>query len=153
MRGTGGPPWNGAAHGTAAGAEKGGFFALVRAWAAALVVLAVTEYIQITYIRELFVTEAGPESFGAGLLLIQLPDLVCVALAAWVAGRVHREPFRDAVRAHLAAVFAVPVFLVVVSIALQWGRASAVGLLLSSAVAVTGAAIGYLVDRLQEGDR
>ncbi|OII60133.1 hypothetical protein BJP40_11480 [Streptomyces sp. CC53] len=149
MYGTGGPPGSGTAQGTTG---KSGLLALLRSWAVALVVLAVTEYVQITHLRPLLVGEEGPGPFGAGLLLVQLPDFVCVALAAWVAGRVHAEPFRRSPRAHRAAVFAVPALAAAASTAVQWGRVPAVGLLLSGAVTATGAVTGYLLNRLQEGD-
>ena len=150
MRGTGGPPHNGV---TAGRVENGGFFALVLAWAAGLIVLFVTEYIQVTYFYEPFATPERLESFGGRSLCIHLPNAPCIALATWVAGRLHREPFRESVPRHLAALFAVPLFGQLVNIAMHWGRASTEGLLMSCAVVVAGAAAGYAADRLREGER
>ncbi|MEV5984520.1 hypothetical protein AB0L85_05795 [Streptomyces sp. NPDC052051] len=150
MRGTGGPPHSGV---TAGRVESGGFFALVLAWAAGLIALFLTEYVQVTYFYEHLATTERLESFGGRLLCIHLPNAVCVALATWIAGRTHREPFRESLPRHLAALFAVPLFAQIVNVGTHWGRVSAEGLLMSCAVVVVGAVAGYGVDRLREGER
>ena len=150
MRGTGGPSHSGV---TAGRVESGGFFPLVLAWAAGLITLFISEYIQVTYFYENVATPERLDSFGGRLLCLHLPDLVCIALATWAAGRLHREPFRESVPQHLAALFAVPLFAQIVNIVMHWGRASTEGLLMSCVVAVVGAVAGYGVDRLQEGNR
>ncbi|MFF8231252.1 hypothetical protein [Streptomyces caelestis] len=67
--------------------------------------------------------------------------------------RPHREPFRDSMPRHLAAVLGVPLFAEVVTIVMHGGRASLEGLLMSCVVVVIGAVTGYAVDGLQEGER
>jgi hypothetical protein len=116
-------------------------------------VLFISEYVQVTYYYETFADVERLESFGGRLLFVHLPNAVCVALAAWSAGRLHREPFRDSLPRHLAAVFAVPLFAEVVTVVMHWGRASQEGFLMSCVVVVVGAVTGYAVDRLQEGER
>lgn len=125
----------------------------MRAWAAGLVVLFISEYVQVTYFYGTFESVERLESFGGRLLLVHLPNAVCVALAAWIAGRLHREPFRDSVPWHLAAVFGVPLFAQAVNVGVHWGRASLEGFVMSCAVVVVGAVTGYAVERLQEGER
>ncbi|MFI7013016.1 hypothetical protein [Streptomyces sp. NPDC050164] len=125
----------------------------MRAWAAGLIVLFISEYVQVTYYYETFASVDRLESFGGRLLLVHLPNAVCVALTAWIAGRLHREPFRDSMPRHLAAVFGVPLFAEVVTIVMHLGRASLEGFLMSCVVVVVGAVTGYAVDRLQEGER
>ncbi|MCN9244472.1 hypothetical protein NGF19_27440 [Streptomyces sp. RY43-2] len=150
MRGTGGPPHSGV---TAGRAESGGFFALILAWAAGLIALFISSYIQITYFYEPLATPERLESFGGRLLYVHLPNVLCIALTTWIAGRVHREPFRESTPRHLAALFAVPLFAQIVNVVMYWGRSSTEGLLLSCVVVVVGAVAGYGVDRLQEGER
>jgi len=150
MRGTGVPSRSGV---TAGPAESRGFFPLVLAWAAGLITLLIGSYLQITYFYENVATPERLESFGGRLLCVDLPNVVCMALATWVSGRLHREPFRESVPQHLAALFAVPLFAQIVNIVMHWGRASTEGLLMSCVVAVVGAVAGYGVDRLQEGNR
>ena len=70
MRETGGPSWSGAVHGTAG---RGAVFALVRAWAAGLVVLFISEYVQVTYFYGTFESAERLESFGGRLLVVHLP--------------------------------------------------------------------------------
>ncbi|MFE8939354.1 MULTISPECIES: hypothetical protein [unclassified Streptomyces] len=152
MRGTDGPPWAGTARrDTARGG--GGTAALVRAWAAGLVVLLLAEYLQVTYLYGTFADAGRLEGFGGRLLLVHLPNALCVALAVGVSGRVHREPFRSSPARHAVALFAVPLFAQAVSLALQWERASVEGLSMSCAVVVVGAFCGHAADRLREGDR
>ncbi|MFJ4339247.1 hypothetical protein [Streptomyces sp. NPDC088915] len=152
MRGTDGPPWAGGA-GRDTAREDGGTAVLVRAWAAGLIVLLLAEYLQVTYVYGTFADAERLGSFGGRLLLVHLPNALCVALAVGVSGRLHREPFRSSPARHAAALFAVPLFAQVVSLALQWERASVEGLSMSCAVVVVGAFCGHAADRLQEGDR
>ncbi|MFD5033969.1 hypothetical protein ACFWM0_26725 [Streptomyces sp. NPDC058405] len=125
-------------------------FALVRAWAAGIVVLLFTEYLQATLVYDYLASDDRLETFLGRLLLIHLPNAVCIALAAWAAGRLHRDPFRDASLQHLAAAFAVPVAAQALNMSLQWDGLAAEGLLMSNAVLVVGCVAGYAADRLQE---
>ncbi|WP_411071603.1 hypothetical protein [Streptomyces sp. cmx-4-25] len=133
--------------------EGGGTAALVRVWAAGLIVLLFSEYLQVTYFYGTFADAPRLEGFGGRLLLVHVPNALCVALTVWVSGRLHREPSRSSRAHHAAALFAVPAFAQVVSLAVQWERASAEGLSMSCAVVVVGAFCGRAADRLQEGDR
>ncbi|MEU7282591.1 hypothetical protein AB0A69_28010 [Streptomyces sp. NPDC045431] len=127
-----------------------GVLALTWAWAVGIVVLVVTEYAQATLVYEHLASEARLETFGGRLLLIHLPNALCVALAAWAAGRSHREPYRERPARHLAAVLAVPVAAQALNMALQWRELAAEGLFLSNAVLAVGCVAGYAADRLQE---
>ena len=150
MRGTGGPPGGGV---TAGRAESGGFFPLLLAWAAGIITLFGSEYIQVTYFYANVATPERLESFGGRLLCLHLPDLVCIGLAAWVAGRLHREPFRASLPQHLAALCTVPLVVQLANMATHWGRTSAEGRLMTCVVTAVGLVIGYGVDRWQEGER
>lgn len=125
-------------------------FALMRAWAAGIVMLLVTEYLQATLVYDHLASEDKLETFLGRLLLIQLPNAACIAFAAWAAGRVHRDPFRDARVQHLAAILTVPVAAQALNMSLQWQDLAAEGLLMSNAVLVVGCVTGYAADRLQE---
>ncbi|MER5890265.1 hypothetical protein ABT160_41100 [Streptomyces sp. NPDC001941] len=127
-------------------------FALLRAWAAGIVALVVTEYAQATLVYDHLAGDGELESFGGRMLLVHLPNALCVALAAWAAGRVHSDPFRWSSPQHLAAVLAVPVVAQLLSMVVQWDRLALEGLLLSNAVLVVGCVAGYAADRLQDGD-
>ncbi|WP_406272752.1 hypothetical protein OHT93_24065 [Streptomyces sp. NBC_00191] len=124
--------------------------ALVRAWAIGLVVLLFSEYLQAALVYEHLATGPRMESFGGRLLLIHLPNAVCIALAAWAAARIHREPFRESLPGHLTAAFAVPVVAQAINMAVQWRELAAEGVLLSNAVLVVGCVAGYTADRLQD---
>ncbi|MFE4370129.1 hypothetical protein ACFRMN_18190 [Streptomyces sp. NPDC056835] len=124
--------------------------AIVRAWAAGIVMLLITEYFQATLVYDYLASDEKLETFLGRLLLIHLPNAVCVAVAAWAAGRVHHEPFRDATAQHLTAVLTVPVAAQALNLSLQWRDLAAEGLLMSNAVLVVGCVTGYAVERLQE---
>ncbi|MFF0060415.1 hypothetical protein ACFYRC_02505 [Streptomyces sp. NPDC005279] len=126
------------------------FLALVRAWAAGAVVLVLTEYVQATLVHDYVATGPRLDTFGGRLLLIHLPNALCVAPAAWAAARIHREPYRASTPRHLTASFAVPVVAQLFNMAVQWEELAAEGLLLSNAVLVVGCVAGYTGDRLQD---
>ncbi|MFF5564400.1 hypothetical protein ACFY7Z_03490 [Streptomyces sp. NPDC012623] len=136
-----------ARHGDGRGAPV---FALVRAWAAGIVVLLFTEYLQATLVYDYLAAEDSLETFGGRLTLVHLPNAVCLALATWAAGRVHADPYRDRAAQHLPAAFTVPVVAQAINMALQWDRLAAEGVLMSNAVLVVGCVTGYAVERLQE---
>ncbi len=112
--------------------------------------LVATEYVQATVVYEHVATPERMGTFGGRLLLIHLPDAVCLALAAWAAARAHREPFRHVPPHHLAAVVAVPLAAQLLNMAVRWEHLAAEGLLMSNVVMATGCAVGYLVARLRE---
>jgi hypothetical protein len=129
-------------------------FALVRAWAAGIVVLIATEYLQITLLYNTFTGPAGPRSFGAVLLLVHLPNMVCIALATWAAARGHPEPQNEEPVRHAIAACTVPVAAQVLTLAVERHRPGfdALGLWLSNAVLITGCVIGWAADRWRRAD-
>jgi hypothetical protein len=125
-------------------------FALVRAWAVGAVVLLFTEYAQAIVVHEYAATASRMETFGGRLLLIHLPNAVCIALAAWAAARIHREPYRSSMPRHLTAALAVPVVAQLLNMAARWEELAAEGVLLSNAVLAVGCVAGYAGDQLQD---
>ncbi|WP_030749934.1 hypothetical protein [Streptomyces sp. NRRL F-5135] len=141
--------------GTRSGRDEGPgapVFALAVAWAAGIVVLLVTEYVQATLVYGELAPREGLDTFAGRLTLVHLPNALCVAAAAWAAGRFHRDPFRDRAARHLVAVLTVPVAAQALNLALQWERMTVEDLSLSNAVLVVGCVTGYVADRLQEED-
>jgi hypothetical protein len=131
---------------------RAGILALTKSWAAGIVVLLFTEYLQVTLVYDTLGAPAGLGTFGGRLLLIHLPNALCVALSVWAAARLHRPPFRYGTVRHLAAALAVPVAAQVLNIVVQWQNLAAEGLLMSHAVLALGCVAGWSADRLQEGD-
>ncbi|MGW8887618.1 hypothetical protein [Streptomyces sp. NPDC055749] len=125
-------------------------FALARAWAAGIIVLIVTEYVQATVVHEHVATPERMETFGGRMLLIHIPNVICLALAAWAAARLHREPFRHSVPQHLAAAICVPIVAQLLNMAVQWEEMAAEGLFMSNVVAAVACVAGYAADRLQD---
>ncbi|MDG9716344.1 hypothetical protein [Streptomyces sp. DH24] len=136
-----------------AGTASGPALALVRAWAAGVLVLLLTEYAQMTTVYDTFVGPRGVGSFGAALALVHLPNLVCVVLATWAAARVHPEPWREVPVRHAAAGCAVPAAAQVLTLSLHWDRAGPATLAfwMSTAVLLAGCAVGMLLDAWWEG--
>ncbi|QHY97850.1 hypothetical protein SSPS47_22325 [Streptomyces sp. S4.7] len=125
-------------------------FALARAWAAGIVVLLLTEYLQTTLVNDHLATAENLETFDGRLMLIHIPNAVCIALATWAAGRFHRDPFRDSKTQHVLAVFTVGVAAQALNMVMQWHDLEAEGILMSNAVLVVGVVAGYAADRLQD---
>ncbi|PZH03705.1 hypothetical protein C1I97_20090 [Streptomyces sp. NTH33] len=130
----------------------GAVIPLVRAWAAGVVVLVVTEYVQMTVVYENLVGPRGVGSFGAALALVHLPNLVCVVLATWAAARVHPAPWREVPARHAVAACAVPVAAHLLTVSLRWERTglSSLALWMSTGVLLAGCAVGMLLDRWRE---
>ncbi|MEU5366754.1 hypothetical protein ABZ354_25345 [Streptomyces sp. NPDC005925] len=145
MRGYGAPPSTGTASAPS--------LALVRAWAAGVLALAVTEYVQMTVVHDHLVGPRGVGSFGAALALVHLPNLVCVVLATWAAARAHPEPWREMPLRHALAGCAVPAAAQVLTLSLRWDRAgfTTSAFWMSTAVALAGCAVGMLLDAWREG--
>lgn len=125
-------------------------FALARAWAAGIVVLILTEYLQTTLVNDHLVTSENLETFDGRLMLIHIPNAVCIALATWAAGRFHRDPFRESKTQHVLAVFTVCVAAQALNMVMQWQNLEAEGVLMSNAVLVVGVVAGSAAERLQD---
>ncbi|MET7381026.1 hypothetical protein ABZT08_19765 [Streptomyces sp. NPDC005526] len=138
--------------GAPAAAGPGPLLSLVRSWAAGVVVLVVTEYVQMSLLYAHLVGPRGVGSFGAALLLVHLPNLVCVTLAVWAAARVHPEPWREMPVRHTGAACAVPAAAQVLTLSLRWERTGfgSLAFWMSTAVLLTGCAAGLLLDRWRE---
>ncbi|MEV8399793.1 hypothetical protein [Streptomyces niveus] len=125
-------------------------FALARAWAAGIVVLLLTEYLQTTLVNDHLATSENLETFDGRLMLVHIPNAICIALATWAAGRFHREPFRDSKAQHVLAVFTVGVAAQALNMVVQWADLEAEGVLMSNAVLVVGVVAGYAAELLQD---
>ncbi|MFI1162505.1 hypothetical protein ACH4UM_02600 [Streptomyces sp. NPDC020801] len=127
---------------------------LVRSWAAGVVVLVVTEYLQMTLLYGPLAGPGGVGSFGAALALVHLPNLVCVVLATWAAARVHPEPWREVPVRHAVAACAVPAAAQLLTLSLRWDRAGPASLAfwMSTGVLLAGCAVGMLLDRWRDGE-
>ncbi|GGS81927.1 hypothetical protein [Streptomyces violaceus] len=123
---------------------------LVRCWAVGIVVLVVSEFVQMTLVYGNLVGPRGVGSFGAALALVHLPNLVCVVLATWAAARVHPEPWREMPVRHLAAACAAPAAAQVLLLALRPDVLDLAGTAfwMSTGVLLAGCAVGLLLDRL-----
>ncbi|MFC9505595.1 hypothetical protein [Streptomyces sp. NPDC057002] len=123
---------------------------LVRCWAVGIVVLVVSEYVQMTLVYGPLVGPRGVGSFGAALGLVHLPNLVCVVLATWAAARVHPEPWREMPARHLVAACAVPAAAQVLLLTLRPDVLDLAGpaFWMSTGVLLAGCAVGLLLDRL-----
>ncbi|MEV0240329.1 hypothetical protein AB0I06_10425 [Streptomyces sp. NPDC050674] len=123
---------------------------LVRCWAVGIVVLVVTEYVQMTLVHDPLVGPEGVGSFGAALALVHLPNLVCVVLATWAAARVHPQPWREMPVRHLVAACAAPAAAQVLLLTLRPDVLDPAGaaLWMSLGVLLAGCAVGLLLDRL-----
>ncbi|MFJ7155508.1 hypothetical protein ACIQUQ_11270 [Streptomyces sp. NPDC101118] len=132
--------------------RSGAGAALVRAWVAGLLVLCLTEYVQVGWIYGTFADPDRLAGFGGRLLLLHLPNAVCVALAAWAAAAAHPAPHRHHRGRHLLAACAVPAVAQVLNLAIQRDRAGVEGVLMSCAVVAAGTATGVAVARLREPD-
>ncbi|WOX22370.1 hypothetical protein [Streptomyces solicathayae] len=131
-------------------------FALMKAWAAGLIVLLIASYLQTSYFYGTFATPERLESFSNVLWLIHLPNAVCIALSVWVSARVHAEPHRESAVQHMSAAFVVPVAAQIVAFVLTAGLPyrdlGALSVLMSVAVLVVGCVAGYAAERLREQD-
>ena len=121
-------------------------FALMKSWAAAIVVLVLGGYLQGAV---LFDNLAGPErleSFGWRLVLLHLPATLWAGLATLAAARLHREPFRTSSAQHLLAALAVPLASQVANLAYLWGSVVAEGIWMSSLAVLAGCVAGMAAD-------
>ncbi|WP_406862823.1 hypothetical protein ABZO31_21315 [Streptomyces sp. HUAS MG47] len=144
-------------YGSPAPADTGRpIFALLKSWAAGLIVLLLTSYLQTAYFYGALATPERLESFADVLWLVHLPNAVCIALAVWVSARVHAEPHRESTVQHMSAAFVVPVAAQLVGFAvtagLPWRNLGVLSVIMSIAVLVVGCVAGYAAERLREQD-
>jgi hypothetical protein len=126
---------------------------LVRSWAAGVLVLVVTEYIQVRAVYDHVVGPEGVDSFGAALIFVHIPNLLCVVLATWAAARVHPEPWRLVPGRHVAAACAVPAAgqLLTLSLRPDLVTVSSLALWMSTGVLLAGCSMGLLLDKWWQG--
>jgi hypothetical protein len=124
--------------------------ALVRSWAVGIVVLVVTEYVQMTLVYGPLVGPEGVGSFAAAVAFVHLPNLLCVVLATWAAARVHPEPWRTVPTRHVVAACAVPAAAQVLLLTLRPDLLDLAGpaFWMSTGVLLAGCAAGLMLDRL-----
>ncbi|MEU6255570.1 hypothetical protein [Streptomyces sp. NPDC047043] len=127
--------------------------ALMRSWAVGILVLVVTEYVQIRVVYDNLVGPDGVGSFGAALAFVHVPNLLCVVLATWAAARVHPQPWRQVPARHVAAACAVPAAgqLLTVSLRPELVSVSSLALWMSTGVLLAGCSMGLLLDKWWEG--
>jgi hypothetical protein len=127
--------------------------ALIRSWAVGVLVLVVTEYIQVTAVYDKVVGPEGVDSFATALLFVHIPNLFCVVLATWAAARVHPQPWRHAPAHHVAAACAVPAAgqLLLLSLQPDLVSVSSLALWMSTGVLLAGCSMGLLLDKWWEG--
>ncbi|MFF4251465.1 hypothetical protein ACFY1L_09675 [Streptomyces sp. NPDC001663] len=127
--------------------------ALIRCWAVGILVLVVTEYVQIRVVYDNLVGPDGVDSFGSALAFVHVPNLLCVVLATWAAARVHPEPWRQMPARHVAAACAVPAAgqLLTVSLRPELANVSSLALWMSTGVLLAGCSMGLLLDKWWEG--
>ncbi|MFK0167214.1 hypothetical protein ACIQU5_00270 [Streptomyces sp. NPDC090306] len=138
--------------GPGAGRTPAPALALVRSWATGIVVLCVTEYVQVEGVYDPLVGPGGVGSFGAALALVHLPNLVCLVLATFAAARVHPLPWRESAVRHVAAACAVPVAAQLLTLALGRDRTGpgTSAFWMSTGVLLAGCAVGLLLDAWRE---
>jgi hypothetical protein len=127
--------------------------ALIRCWAAGILVLVVTEYIQIRVVYDNLVSPEGVGSFAAAVAFVHVPNLLCVVLATWAAARVHPEPWRHVPARHAVAACAAPAAgqLLTVSLRPELASVSSLALWMSTGVLLAGCSMGLLLDKWWEG--
>ncbi|MFF7728205.1 hypothetical protein [Streptomyces sp. NPDC008001] len=148
--------WSAGSGGGAPGARSssragGAFFALVRAWAAALLVLLGAGYLLGFLTLDTLGTTARLEDFGWRVTLIYVPNALVASLAGLAAARLHREPYRHVPLLHLAAVAGVPVAATLRGLVNDRDVLVAEGVWMAVASLVLGGTAALLLDRLLEG--
>lgn len=127
------------------------FFALIRAWATAIVVLLLSQYMLWSAVTEPLSSAARTGAFGWRLLLFHLPALLCALLAALAASRVHPAPHRDRPVPHLVAGLTVPLVNRAADMALNWRVLSVEGIAAPMAAVLAGCALAVVLDLAMDG--
>ncbi|CAL9513016.1 hypothetical protein SUDANB106_03700 [Streptomyces sp. enrichment culture] len=137
------------------GAAGAALPAMLRSWAAGIVVLLVAQSLVDRTLGEYAVTPERVESFGWRMVLFHIPAALCVALATLAAARLHREPFRGSPAAHLTAALTVPLVAYGASLLMIGSRTdmSGQGIALSGAATLAGCAAGMAADLVMDSRR
>ncbi|MET7638221.1 hypothetical protein [Streptomyces sp. NPDC005438] len=124
------------------------FFALTQSWAAAIVVLLVSQFVLFTVVTQPLGTTERMQSFGWRLALGHLPTLVWALLATLAAARVYPEPHRHHLGRYLLACLTVPVASRLMDVSVKWGLVGTESLLVPSVAVLLGCFAGVALDRL-----
>ncbi|WP_190022975.1 hypothetical protein [Streptomyces hiroshimensis] len=135
-------------YGTSPPRQSHPFFALMRSWAAAVVVLLASGFLLNAAILDDLATAERLASFGWRVAIIYVPNLLYVALAVWAAARLLPEPHRDSLPLYLLAALGVPVITCTRTIVEGWGLIVAEGIGMAAAALVLGGAAGLVLGRL-----
>ncbi|MEH6374113.1 hypothetical protein V7793_07155 [Streptomyces sp. KLMMK] len=120
------------------------FFPLIRSWAVGFLALYGVGYVlELTGVGALL-TDERLSSLAWRLMLIWAPNLLCNALAGWVAARILPEAYRDSLSLVLLAALGAPVLSCAESLFSGWDfwGAEAVGVI--AGTAVVGGGVGAL---------
>lgn len=121
-------------------------FAVLRSWAAGILVLAAASTVLSTVLPEQFGSPERLESFGWRLALLYVPTALANALTAFFAARVHPEPYRRRVGQHLFAVLGVPLAAHLYGLGQHWGTLVPQGVLLSTLSVGAGCFVAVVID-------
>ncbi|MCF3105648.1 hypothetical protein IPZ58_29235 [Streptomyces roseoverticillatus] len=124
---------------------------MVRAWAAALLVMFAAGYLLGFLPLDALGTAARMEDFGWRVALIYVPNALVASLAGLAAARLHREPYRHRPLPHAAAVAVVPVAATLRGLVNSRDVLVAEGVWMAVASLFLGGTAAFLLDRLLEG--
>ncbi|MFD7442913.1 hypothetical protein [Streptomyces sp. NPDC059909] len=127
------------------------FFALMRSWAAAIIVYFACGLLSAKALLEPLATSERLETFGWRLALLHVPSILTITLTVLAAARVLPEPQRDSLATRLLATLAVPLAGLVYGYTVSWDLLSAEGVFMPVVALATGTATGLALDRLLEG--
>lgn len=125
-------------------------FAMLRSWAAGIVVLWVVTALLGVTVFERYGTVGRLESVGWRVLLLHVPTAVAALASAYFAARVHPEPFRSSPGQHLFATLTVPLAAQLLGLARHWGLLVPQGVVLSSLAVIAGCLAGAVADVMRD---
>ncbi|MFD7612311.1 hypothetical protein [Streptomyces sp. NPDC059828] len=131
--------------------DSGRFFALVRSWAAAIVVYFVCGLLFARALLEPLATSERLDAFAWRLALLHVPGILTITLTVLAAARLLPEPRRDSLPVRLAATLTVPLVALAYGYAVTWQVLAPEGVFMPAVSFATGAAAGLVLDRLVEG--
>ncbi|MGW7361839.1 hypothetical protein ACWGI8_00055 [Streptomyces sp. NPDC054841] len=131
--------------------DSGPFFALIRSWAAGVLVYFACGLLFAKLLLEPLASSERFEVFGWRLALLHVPSVLTTLLTVLAAARVLPEPQRESRPVQLLATLTVPLAGLAYGYAVSWDVLAAEGVFMPVVALVTGAAMGLAVDRLIEG--